>query len=146
MVLSKDFKEFVASLNDHKVEYLVVGGYAVAFHGHPRYTKDLDIWVSNTPKNIENLLKALTGFGFKSLQLSPKDFEASDTVIQLGFPPNRIDLLTGLKGVTFEECYRLRQTQVLEGTPVPFIDLENLKRNKLATGRHQDLADVESLK
>jgi predicted nucleotidyltransferase len=146
MILNKDFKEFIASLNDNRVRYLVVGGYAVAFHGHPRYTKDMDIWLELTLKNAEQVVKALHQFGFGALELTPEDFLTPSQVIQLGYPPNRIDLLTSLKGVDFESCYQTRTTVSIDGVSVNFIDLTNLKKNKHATGRYQDLADLENLK
>lgn len=93
MLLSQDFKEFLQSLNDNDVKYLIIGGYAVAFHGHPRYTKDIDIWLSAEKSNIANLLKALEDFGFASLELTSNDFADPEQIIQLGYPPNRIDLL-----------------------------------------------------
>jgi len=146
MVLNQDFREFIQLLNEHEVQYLVVGGYAVAFHGYPRYTKDIDIWIYLDTANAEKLLKALEDFGFGSLDLKVEDFLDPEQVIQLGYPPNRIDLITDLKGVEFEECFSDKVEVEIEGTKVNFIDLENLKKNKQATGRHQDLADVENLK
>ncbi|MGH8528711.1 MAG: hypothetical protein ACRETN_02550 [Nevskiales bacterium] len=145
MHLSRDFKEFVASLNANNVRYLIAGGYAVAAHGHPRYTKDLDMWVAASADNARHLLKALADFGLAEIKLSEKDFTTPNRVIQLGDPPHRIDLLTTLDGVEFSACYASRIVLTLDGVPVNFIDLENLKRNKRATGRHQDLADVENL-
>lgn len=144
-VLNPDFREFLQSLNDNEVYYLVVGGYAVAFHGHPRYTKDIDIWIALNPDNADKMIKALEQFGFGSLDLKAEDFLTPDQIVQLGYAPNRIDLLTTLIGVEFEECYAARVAVVIDGVMVNFIDLENLKRNKKATGRHQDLADVENL-
>jgi hypothetical protein len=144
-MLSKDFKEFIELLNEHKVRYLVVGGYAVAFHGHPRYTKDLDVWIDLSPENADNVIKALEEFGFGSLGLKPEDFLESDQIIQLGYPPNRIDILTTLKKLKFEDCYKARVEVEIQGLKINFIDLENLKQNKRATGRPQDLADAESL-
>ena len=144
-MLNQDFKEFIQSLNDNAVRYLLVGGYAVALHGYPRYTKYLDIWVESTAENAARIIKALQQFGFGSLDLKKSDFTTSDQVIQLGYPPNRIDILTSLSGVEFSECYASRVTEEIDGVPVSFIDLENLKKNKKATGRHQDLADVENL-
>lgn len=145
MVLSKDFREFIQLLNENNVRYLVVGGYAVAFHGHPRYTKDIDIWVWLNRGNAERLIKALYEFGFGSLDLKIQDFLEPDQVVQLGYPPNRIDILTELKGVDFEQCDATKVIVDTEGTSVNFIDLDNLKKNKKATGRHQDLADLEHL-
>jgi len=144
-MLSKDFKEFIGLLNEHKVRYLVVGGYAVAFHGHPRYTKDLDVWIDLSPENADNIIKALEKFGFGSLGLKPEDFLESDQIVQLGYPPNRIDILTTLKKIKFEDCYTARVEVEIQGVKINFIDLENLKQNKRATGRPQDLADAESL-
>lgn len=144
-MLSKDFKEFIGLLNEHKVRYLVVGGYAVAFHGHPRYTKDLDVWIDLSPENADNIIKALEKFGFGSLGLKSEDFLESDQIVQLGYPPNRIDILTTLKKIKFQDCYTARVEVEIQGVKINFIDLENLKQNKRATGRPQDLADAESL-
>jgi len=127
------------------VRYLVVGGYAVALHGHPRYTKALDIWVELSPENAEKILLALEVFGFGALDLKPDDFLEEDQVIQLGFPPNRIDMITALKDVTFKECYKSKLQVIIEDVEINFINLEDLKKNKRATGRPQDLADVENL-
>jgi predicted nucleotidyltransferase len=144
-VLNQDFKEFIQSLNDNHVRYLVVGGYAVAFHGHPRYTKDIDIWIEMNPENATQVVKALDQFGFGSLGLKEADFLVPDQIIQLGYPPNRIDLLSTLPGVDFATCYALRVQVEVDKVLVNFIDLENLKKNKKASGRHQDLADLENL-
>jgi predicted nucleotidyltransferase len=144
-VLNQDFKEFVQSLNENNARYLVIGGYAVAFHGYPRYTKDLDVWVESSQENAMRIVKALEQFGFASLGLQAEDFLVPDQVIQLGFPPNRIDILTSVEGVAFQGCYASRVQVVLDGIRVNFIDLENLKKNKRAVGRAQDLADLEKL-
>lgn len=145
-MLSRDFKEFVKLLNRHKVKYLVVGGYAVAFHGHPRYTKDLDIWIESSIENAMNLMKALDEFGFGGLSgLSREEFLVSDQIIQLGFPPNRIDLLTTAAGLDFGTCYLSKVTTAIDGLQIDFIDIENLKKNKRSIGRSQDLADIENL-
>jgi hypothetical protein len=144
-VLNQDFKEFIESLNDNGVRYLVVGGYAVALHGYPRYTKDMDIWVEMTVENASKIVKALDQFGFGSLDLKESDFTVPDQIIQLGYPPRRIDILTTLPGVEFSECFPLHVSVNIEDVPVNFIDIESLKRNKKATGRHQDLADLENL-
>jgi hypothetical protein len=144
-MLSKDFKEFIELLNGHNVRYLVVGGYAVAFHGYPRYTKDLDVWIELSPENADNMIKALEEFGFGSLGLKTEDFLESDQIIQLGYPPNRINILTTLKKLKFEDSYKARIEIEIQGIKINFIDLENLKLNKRATGRPQDLADAENL-
>jgi hypothetical protein len=146
MVLSKDFKEFVELLNSNQVKYLIVGGYALAFHGHPRYTKDIDIWILTDPKNAKKMLMVLNDFGLSQLGLKEEDFLTPDTLIQLGYPPNRIDILTGATGIDFDECYAQKISFEIGGLTVDLIDIENLKKNKQATGRLQDLADLEHLK
>ena len=145
MVLNQDFKEFIQSLNENNVRYLIIGGYAVAYHGHPRYTKDLDVWVELDRENAANLLEALRQFGFGSLGLTMDDFLEPDQIVQLGYPPSRIDILTTLAGVDFNECYASRVIATLDEVPMNFIDLDNLRKNKQATGRLQDLADLENL-
>lgn len=145
MVLSQDFREFIESLNAHSVRYLIVGGYAVALHGHPRYTKDIAVWIERSEDSAARLVQALEAFGFGSLGLSSSDFLGEDNVIQLGYPPNRIDILTTIPGVEFVPCYDTRVQVEIAGLPVLFIDLENLRRAKQASGRHQDLADLENL-
>ncbi len=144
-MLSKDFKKFIELLNENSVSYLVVGGYAVAFHGHPRYTKDLDVWIELSPDNADKILKALKEFGFGSLDLKSDDFLESGQIIQLGYPPNRIDILTTLTDLKFEDCYKAKIAVEIQGLHINFIDIENLKKNKRATGRPQDLADAENL-
>jgi len=145
MVIDKDFKEFIKLLNDHDVHYLLVGGYAVAFHGHPRYTTDMDIWIEREIANAEKLLNVLKVFGFGSLKITIEDFLNPNSVVQLGNPPNRIDLLSDLSGVDFDTCKKSQVNASIDGIKVSVIDLESLKRNKRATGRFQDLADVENL-
>ncbi len=132
-------------LEAHGVRYLVVGGFAVAAHGLPRYTKDLDLWVECSADNAARLVRALAAFGFASLGLTAQDFETPDLVIQLGYEPNRIDFLTGLTGVRFEDAYPLRIATSLDGLSVPIIDKASLITNKRAVGRAQDLADAENL-
>jgi hypothetical protein len=127
------------------VRYLVVGGYAVAFHGHPRYTKDLDVWVLIDKTNAQKLVTALTQFGFASLGLTEKDFLEPNMVIQLGFPPSRIDILIGLEGMDFEQCFRDRVEATVEGLLVNFISLEGLRQAKRLAGRPRDLDDLEQL-
>ncbi|MCB0083005.1 MAG: hypothetical protein KDE47_18825 [Caldilineaceae bacterium] len=145
LTLDQDFKEFIQSLNDNDVRYLVVGGYAVAVHGHPRYTKDIDVWLWLDPQNAEKVIDAIRQFGFGTLDLQAEDFLVIDQIIQLGYPPNRIDLLTTLPGVDFEDCYPNRFVVEIDGVTVDFIDLESVKTNKQASGRAQDLADLENL-
>lgn len=145
-MLNRDFKEFIALLNANQVKYMVVGGYAVALHGYPRYTKDLDIWLEISPQNAEKVISALNQFGFASLGLREQDFLEKDQVIQLGNPPNRIDLQTSISGVNFKSCYKNRKILKVEGIEVNFIGINDLKKNKIASGRLQDLADLEKLK
>ena len=145
MIISPDFKEFITLLNTHNVRYLVVGGYAVAFHGHPRYTKDIDIWLERTLENAARLLAALDAFGFGSLGLKGEDFLQPGYTIQLGYPPNRIDLLTSLSELDFSICYDAKIEDEIEGMLMYFIDIEHLKVSKRAAGRPQDLADIDNL-
>ena len=145
MIISKDFKEFIELLNKNKVKYLIVGGYAVAFHGHPRYTKDIDIWILIEKANAEKILKTLDDFGFSSIGITEKDLINPEVIIQLGYPPNRIDLITDLSGLNFDECYKKRVEVNVDEIKINFIDLESLKKNKKSSGRNQDLADLENL-
>jgi hypothetical protein len=144
-MLNQDFKEFIQLLNDNSVQYLVVGGYAVAFHGHPRYTKDLDVWIWLDADNANKVVEVLNQFGFGSLDIRAEDFLEPDHIIQLGYPPVRIDLITTLPGVNFQECWKARVDVVVDEVHLKVIDLENLKKNKRASGRLQDLADLENL-
>ncbi|PZU94671.1 MAG: hypothetical protein DCE90_14085 [Pseudanabaena sp.] len=144
-MLNQDFKEFIQLLNANQVKYLVIGGYAVAIHGHPRYTKDIDIWIEISEENSQKIITALTEFGFGSLGLTAQDFQEPHQIIQLGYPPNRIDLITSPDGIDFQSCYESKIEVMLDDIVVKFIDLDNLKRNKLASGRLQDLADLENL-
>ncbi len=144
-MLNQDFKEFLKLLNDRGVRYLVVGGYAVAFHGYPRFTGDMDVWIDATEDNAKRLVRVLKDFGFSSLELRREDFLEPDQIIQLGYPPCRIDILTSLPGVDFSFCYERRVVAEIQGVKVDFVDLECLKRSKKASGRAQDLADLEHL-
>lgn len=144
-MLNQDFKEFIQLLNNNQVKYLVIGGYAVAVHGHPRYTKDIDIWIEMSSENTQKLMRALTEFGFGGLGLTAEDFQTPDQIIQLGYPPSRIDLITTPDGIDFATCYQTKIEIKINDVLVNFIDLENLKKNKKASGRLQDLADLENL-
>lgn len=145
-MINKDFKEFIELLNKNEVKYLVVGGYALAFHGYPRYTKDIDLWLWLNKENAQKIIQTLHDFGFSSVDLKEDDFLTPGYVVQLGQPPGRIDLLTSLTGLDFEECYKSRVHIEIQGSKIDFIDLENFKKNKKAVGRYQDLADLENLK
>ena len=145
MKLQRDLREFIALLNSRGVDYVVVGGHAVAFHGHPRYTGDIDFLVRPTRENARRVLGALREFGFADLSLVEDDFVKPESVVQLGRPPNRIDLLTSISGVDFDEAWAKRAHSDLDGLPVAFLGWESLLQNKKATGRPKDVADVAKL-
>jgi hypothetical protein len=146
VLLQQDLREFIELLNSHGSEYLVVGGHAVAFHGHPRFTGDIDFLVRGSVANAERILRVLRAFGFGELALSPADFIKPGSVVQLGRPPNRIDLLTSISGVTFDDAWAGRVEGRLDGIPVFFLGLQALLENKLASGRPKDIADVAKLR
>jgi predicted nucleotidyltransferase len=143
--LPKDFKEFLRLLNDHQVEYLLVGGYAVGYHGYPRATVDLDIWVAVTPFNAGHLVKVFKEFGFDVKELKEDLFLQENMIIRIGEPPLRIEVMTSVSGVDFDACHQRRINDTIDGIQVNFINLEDLKANKLAAGRHKDLNDLENL-
>ena len=145
MNLQKDLKEFIELLSELEAHFLIVGAFAVAYHGYPRYTADIDLFVERSGENAERLLKAIHKFGFGEIGLTEEDFLREDRIIQLGVAPNRIDILTSIAGVSFEEAWSSRVFAELGGLSVPFISREILKRNKVASGRTQDLADLEHL-
>ena len=145
MNLTNDLKEFVALLNAAGVKYLLVGGYAVAFHGHPRYTGDIDFFVEPSMENGSKLAQIFADFGFGDLGFGAKDFTEPGSVIQLGRPPCRIDILPSLDGIEFAEAWDSRIEAVLGGEPMHVISREMLIKNKSATARPQDVADVEKL-
>jgi predicted nucleotidyltransferase len=144
-MFSQDFREFVALLNKHKAEYLVVGGYAVGVHGYPRYTGDLDIWLNPTSENAERILVCVNEFGFASFGLTIADFTRIGNIIQLGYPPLRIDLLTHIDGVKFPECFEKKIQVEIDGLLVNFIGYQDLLRNKKESGRLRDLDDIDNL-
>jgi hypothetical protein len=143
--LPPDFKEFLRLLSVHKVEYLLIGGYAVGYYGYPRATADMDIWIAMNPANSDRIVAVLKEFGFDLPELSPELFLKEWQIIRLGVPPVRIELATTISGVNFGECYAQRVVDVLNGVKVNLISLKHLKANKKASGRHQDLADLENL-
>ncbi|HXB39075.1 MAG TPA: nucleotidyltransferase [Bacteroidia bacterium] len=144
-MLSQDFKEFVQLLIKHKVQYLIVGGYAVGVHGHPRYTGDLDIWLNPTLDNAENILKTVNEFGFSSFKLTVSDFTKENNIIQMGYPPLRIDLLTHIDGVHFNECFVNRKEVEIDDLLLNFIGYKDLIVNKKASGRLRDIDDINNL-
>ncbi|HVX85931.1 MAG TPA: nucleotidyltransferase [Phycisphaerae bacterium] len=145
MNLDKDLREFVELLNSANVEYLIVGGYAVGFHGKPRFTGDIDFFVAVNPANAAATMRVIESFGFGGIGVSIDDFLRPDYVVQLGFPPNRIDLVTGISGVRFEDAWPSRVRAQLDGVPVHFISKEFLIQNKRASARDKDLADLRTL-
>lgn len=144
-MLNEDYKEMLQCLSAENVRFLLVGAYAVAAHGYPRATKDIDIFVQPVPDNASSLMRALARFGAPLSNVSAGDFATAGIVFQIGSQPRRIDLLTWISGVDFQQAYDRRQMVCLEGLDVPVISLEDLIANKRATGRMQDLADVERL-
>ena len=145
MPLPKDFREFIESLNSNRVDYVIVGGFALAFHGLPRFTGDIDVLVRPSAENADRLERALAAFGFASLGIRAAEILQPDQVFQMGVRPHRIDILTSVTGVPLDEIWSGRVAAELDGLPVYFIDRESFIKNKRATGRARDRADLEAL-
>lgn len=146
MILSDDFEDFLKLLNQYHVQYLVVGGYAMAFHGKPRFTGDLDVWINISEDNSLKMVSVINDFGFASLGFTPQDFSKPNLINQIGYPPLRIDILTSIDGVEFEEAYSEKlEIKLDEGTSVYYIGLDELIKNKKSSGRKIDIADVSDL-
>jgi len=145
MELDQNFKGFVELLNRHKVEYLIIGGYAVIAHGYPRSTGDLDVWINPTVPNAKKVLHVLKDFGFGRLKITEKDLTTKGTILQFGYVPLRIDVITAIEGVEFESAFPRRFTKRFSGNIINFISKQDLMTNKAQVGRHQDLADLEKL-
>jgi hypothetical protein len=145
MEIQPDYKELLELLNAHNVDYIIVGAYALAFHGAPRFTGDIDIFVKPDPENAERILAVLKEFGFGSLDLDKSDFQQPDQVIQLGVPPVRVDLLTSLTGVPWQQAYSGKVKAAYGDVPVYFLGRSEFIANKKALGRKKDLADIEAL-
>ena len=143
--LPKDFKEFLSLLRIHGVEYLLIGAYAVGYHGYPRATKDLDIWIAATPENAKRVVTSLKEFGFSTPELTTELLLKPNNIVRMGEEPMRIEVLNWASGVNFEKCYGERIIDTLDGVEVSLIGLEHLKTNKKASGRLKDLADLEKL-
>lgn len=143
--LPDDFSEFLRLLNANRVEYLLVGGYAVGLHGYPRATIDLDVWVASTPENAQRLVQALREFGFDVPTLVPELFLDPARIVRFGIPPFRIEVMTSIDGVEYQACRANAVTVAADGVDIPVISLADLKTNKRAAGRHKDLADLENL-
>lgn len=145
MKLVKDFEEFIELLNKNEVEYLVVGGYAFAIHAFPRFTNDIDFFVHSTKSNVDKIISALNEFGFKNTPISPNELLKENRIIQLGEPPYRIDLLTSIDGVSFEDAWKKKVHGKYGEQVLYFISKEDLIRNKKASGRNKDLDDLNEL-
>lgn len=145
MEIHPDFKELLELLNAHEVEYLIVGGYALALHGSPRFTGDLDIYINTHRSNAKKVLCVLREFGFGALNLSEEDFTADDQIVQLGVPPVRIDFVTSIDGVAWEAAWKNRAKGDWASVPVAYLNRADFIANKRASGRLKDLADIEAL-
>ncbi|MBI1374703.1 MAG: hypothetical protein GC159_18445 [Phycisphaera sp.] len=143
--LPSDFKEFLRLLNSTGVEYLIVGGHAVGYHGFPRATGDLDVWVAMTPQNAEKLVTVMREFGFDDESVNTALFLESGRIIRMGHPPIRIEILTSVSGVSFDACYARRVCDVIDDVEVNILNLDDLKTNKRAAGRPKDLGDIDNL-
>ena len=143
--LPQDFRDFLRLLNDHDVEYLLIGGYAVTYHGYVRSTLDMDVWVGVSESNAEKMVKVMEAFGFTGGDVSPQLFLSEKSMIRMGVPPLRLEILTGISGVRFEDCYRNRIVDTVDGVEASLISLQDLRRNKKASGRLKDLTDLEYL-
>lgn len=142
--LPKDFKEFLKLLEKNNVKYLLIGGYAVGFYGYPRATNDIDFWVEINPKNAKKISKTLIEFGLPKESISDSLFLESN-ILRMGFPPIRIEILTEISGIEFRECFTQSRVIEIDGTKARIISLEDLKKNKKASGRYKDLDDLENL-
>ena len=145
MEIQQDFNELLKLFNAHKVEYIIVGGYALAFHGAPRYTGDIDILIKSDDDNAQRVLSALEEFGFGSIGLTKSDFLSPDKVVQLGVPPVRVDIITSISGVTWEEAVSGRVQGKYGNTSVYYIGRDQFIENKRTIGRKKELADLEAL-
>jgi len=145
MEVQPDFRDLLELFNEHKVDYVIVGGYALAFHGAPRYTGDIDIFVRPGPDNAQRVMNALDAFGFGSVGLTTEDFQYPDKVVQLGVPPVRIDIITSVTNVTWETAASNRVKGKYGDVVVHYIGLDEFISNKRAVGRKKDLADLEAL-
>ncbi len=143
--LPQDFKEFLSLLRSNGVRYLLIGGYAVGYHGYPRATGDMDIWIALDPENARRMVDTLREFGFDTPQLSADLFLQDRSMVRMGNFPMRIEITTDISGVSFDECYPERVEDLLDGVPVSLISLRDLKTNKRASGRSKDLSDLEHL-
>ena len=145
ILLPRDFKEFLTLLNSHGVEYLLIGGYAVSFHGYPRATNDMDIWIGISTENANRMVEVLREFGFNTPDLSSDLFLKDKSMVRMGVAPIKIEVTNYIDGVNFDECFSERVVDTIDGIAVNLINLAHLKINKKASGRFKDLADLENL-
>jgi len=143
MILPEDFRDFLKLLNKHRVEYLLIGGYAVFYHGYPRATEDIDFWVAISPDNAQKLVQVMQDFGLSNV--TPELFLQEHQLTRIGFKPYRVKVLTTISGVQFETCYARRVVDTIDGIEVNIISIEDLKQNKKASGRLKDQDDVQNL-
>ena len=145
MEIQQDFRDLLHLFNEQKVKYLVVGGYALAFHGAPRFTGDIDLWVRTSAENADKIINALNEFGFGALGITKQDLTQDDQVLQLGYPPIRIDIMTSIDGVDFDEAFNNSLITSYGDIKIKIISKDDFIKNKRATGRYKDLADIEAL-
>lgn len=143
--MNSDFSDMLSALSAEGAEYLIIGAYAMAVHGVPRATGDIDVWVRPSPENADRVLRALARFGAPLGDLRAADLAGEGTVFQVGVAPNRIDVITAIDGVTFDEAWSHRETRAIDGVTLSVIGRDDLIRNKRATGRARDRADAEQL-
>jgi len=145
MQLPQDFKEFLRLLNSNKIKYLLIGGYAVGYHGYSRATVDMDIWISIADTNVSKVIKVINEFGFNDPKLSSETFVKLKRVVRMGVPPIRLKVISEIDGINFEDSFSKKIEDEIDGIPVNIIDLQSLKINKKASGRLKDLSDLEYL-
>ena len=145
-ILPQDFKDFLKLLNLKRIEYLLIGGYAVGYYGYPRATADMDIWIAVSKKNAKRMKEAIKEFGMETPELNESIFLEPGKIIRMGYPPIRIEILTEISGVKFEQCYKRCEEAKIDGIKIKIISLKDLLKNKKASGRHKDLNDLENLR
>lgn len=141
----EDFREFLKLLSEHEAKYLLIDGYAVGYHGFPRTTLDMDVWVAADPENARKMVNVMVDFGFSQESVSLDLFTDPKGMIRMGVPPLRLEVLKEIDGVSFEDCYQRRIVEILDEVEVSIISLRDLRKNKEASGRHKDIADLENL-
>lgn len=145
-IVPAEFKEFLRLLNSKQVDYLVIGGYAVGHYGYVRTTNDIDIWIEDSPDNAAKMVQVMRDFGFSSTAVNVEQFRGANKIARIGYPPLRIEILTSISGVQFAPCHANRVVHDVDGIEVTLISLEDLKKNKAASGRPKDLNDLQNLR